>query len=143
MKLLAWILRSAVAAVFVAAAIIKIADPAAFVASIQTYRLIPDGAAPILAVWLPWLELCAALAVFPRRQRSGASWLLLAMTFVFLAALGQAWLRGLDINCGCFGSAATVSASAYSGYFARDGLLIGAIAFLLWQERRAAASSSV
>ena len=141
MKPLAWVLRVAVAAVFIAAASTKIADPAAFVASIQTYRLIPDGAAAILAVWLPWLELCAALAIFPRRHRSGASWLLLALTFVFLAVLGQAWLRGLDINCGCFGSAATVSGSAYSGYLLRDGLLIAAIVFLLWRERRASGSS--
>jgi uncharacterized membrane protein YphA (DoxX/SURF4 family) len=140
MKLFAWVLRVAVAAVFVAAAIPKIVDPAAFVASIQTYRLIPDGAAAIFSVWLPWLELGAALAVFPRRQRSGASWLLLALTFVFLAAIGQAWLRGLDINCGCFGGAAFVSGSAYSGYFLRDGLLFAAIAFLLWQERQAARS---
>jgi putative oxidoreductase len=140
MKLFAWILRVAVAAVFIAAAIPKIVDPAAFVASIQTYRLIPDGAAVIFSVWLPWLELGAALAIFPRRQRSGASWLLLALTFVFLAALGQAWLRGLDITCGCFGSATTVTGSAYARYFLRDGLLIAAIAFLLWQERLAARS---
>jgi hypothetical protein len=57
---------------------------------------------------------------------------------VFLVALGQAWLRGLDITCGCFGSAATGSASAYSSYFLRDGLLIAVIAFLLWQQLRAA-----
>jgi putative oxidoreductase len=137
MKLFAWILRVAVAAVFLAAAITKIVDPAAFVASIQTYRLIPDGAAAIFSVWLPWLELSAALAIFPRRQRSGASWLLLALTVVFLIALSQAWLRGLDISCGCFGSTATVTGSAYSGYLLRDGLLIAAIAFLLWHGRSA------
>jgi uncharacterized membrane protein YphA (DoxX/SURF4 family) len=142
MKPFAWILRVAVAAVFITAATTKIVDPDAFVTSIRTYRLIPDGAAAIFAVWLPWLELCAALAIFPRRHRSGASWLLLALTFVFLAGLGQAWLRGLDINCGCFGSAAAVSGSAYSGYLLRDGLLVAVIAFLLWQERRAAGSSS-
>jgi uncharacterized membrane protein YphA (DoxX/SURF4 family) len=135
MKPFAWILRVAVAAVFVAAAITKIVDPAAFVASIQTYRLIPDGAAAIFAVWLPWLELCAALAIFPRWHRSGASWLLLTLTFVFLLALGQAWLRGLDINCGCFGGTSPVTGSAYWGYLARDGLLGAAIAFLLWHER--------
>jgi putative oxidoreductase len=138
MKPLAWVLRVAVAAVFIAAATTKIVDPAAFVASIQTYRLIPDGAAAIFAVWLPWLELCAAFAIFSRRHRSGASWLLLALTFVFLLALGQAWLRGLDINCGCFGGAASVSGSAYAGYFLRDGLLLAAIVFLLWQQWRAA-----
>jgi uncharacterized membrane protein YphA (DoxX/SURF4 family) len=142
MKLFAWILRVAVAAVFIAAAIPKILDPVAFVASIQTYRLIPDGAATILAVWLPWLELCAGLAIFPRRQRSGASWLLFVLTLMFLAALGQAWMRGLDITCGCFGSSTPVTGSAYSGYLLRDGLLFAAIAILLWQERRAAGSSS-
>ena len=138
MKLIGWIARVAVAAVFIAAAIPKIVDPAAFFASIQSYRLIPDGAAAILAVWLPWLELGAALAIFPRRQRSGALWLLLALTSVFLVALGQAWLRGLDITCGCFGSTATVRGSAYLGYLFRDGLLAAAIAFLLWQESLAA-----
>lgn len=140
MKLFAWISRGAVAAVFIAAAIPKIADPAAFFAAIQTYHLVPDGAAAFFSVWLPWLELCAALAIFLRRQRSGASWLLLALTSVFLVALGQAWRRGLDINCGCFGGAASVQGSAYFGYFLRDGLLLAAIAFLLWRERCAATS---
>jgi uncharacterized membrane protein YphA (DoxX/SURF4 family) len=138
MKHFAWILRVAVAAVFIAAAVTKIVDPAAFFASIQTYRLLPDGAGVLFAVWLPWLELCAAVAVFPRRLRSGASWLLLALTVVFLIALSQAWLRGLDISCGCFGSTATVRGSAYFGYLLRDGLLLAAVAFLLWQESLAA-----
>lgn len=141
MKLFTWALRLAVAAVFVAAAITKIADPAAFATSIQTYRLLPDGATAVLAVWLPWLEFCAAFAIFPRRLRSDALCLLLALMFVFLLALGQAWLRGLDINCGCFGGAATVRGSAYLGYLLRDGLLIVVIAFLLWLERPAAGSS--
>lgn len=142
MNRLAWILRVAVAAVFIGAAATKIGDPAAFAASIQTYRVIPDGAAAILAVWLPWLELCSALAIFAPPQRIGASWMLLALTLGFLLALGQARYRGLDINCGCFGGSGSVSGSAYAAYFLRDGLLLAAIAFLLWQERRAAKARS-
>jgi hypothetical protein len=50
---------------------------------------------------------------------------------VFLVAVGSAWARGLQIDCGCFGGGGQVAAgrTAYPAEVARDaGLLVVALA---------------
>jgi len=136
MNAMRWILRAAVAATFAWAAVAKIVDPAGFFAAIKTYRALPEVGALLLALWLPWAELCAAGAVFWPRHRRAALGLLFALSLVFLGALSQAWLRGLDINCGCFGRPALVRGPAYLNYLGRDLVLLGTIAWLLWRERQ-------
>lgn len=135
MRLATWTVRLLVAGVFLAAAFGKIADPAAFRDAIGTFHLLPARAGDVLALWLPWLELCAALALFIPKHRPAAVWLLGAMTAAFLVALALAAARGLDIRCGCFGAATTVSGRGYFEYFVRDGLLLAGIGFLVWRER--------
>ena len=103
--LLIRVCRIAVGLVMLAAALGKIGDPAAFSTQIHHYRLIPAGAENMLAILLPWVELLAGLAlVLGVRARSGA-WLTAAMMTVFTLAVGVAVARGLDIECGCFGTA--------------------------------------
>ena len=97
--------RIAVGLVMLAAALGKIGDPAAFATQIHHFRLMPIAGENLLAITLPWIELLAGLGlVLGVRARSGA-WLSLAMMVVFTVAVGQAMARGLDIECGCFGTA--------------------------------------
>jgi uncharacterized membrane protein YphA (DoxX/SURF4 family) len=96
--------RVAVGLVMLAAALGKIADPAAFASQIHHFRILPAGAENLSAILMPWVELIAGLAlVLGVRARSGA-WLSLAMMVVFTLAVGQAVARNLDIECGCFGT---------------------------------------
>lgn len=135
MKTLDWLLRLALAGVFIGAALTKIADPAAFHAAILTYRALPEPLVPALALWLPWVELCTGIALLWPRHRRAALWLVAAMNVVFLAALGQAAWRGLDIVCGCFGRPADVRGAGYLKYLARDLALLVAAVWLLRRER--------
>jgi hypothetical protein len=135
MKTFDWLLRLALASVFVGAAGVKIADPIAFHAAILTYRMLPETVTPFVALWLPWIELCAGLAVLWPKQRPAALWLILALTVVFLIALAQAAWRELDIICGCFGRPSTVRGPAYLQYLGRDFALLLAAVWLLWRER--------
>jgi uncharacterized membrane protein YphA (DoxX/SURF4 family) len=60
---------------------------------------------------------------------------------VFVAAVGSAWARGLQIDCGCFGGGGQVAAgrTAYPGEVARDvGLLLVALALARWPASRLA-----
>lgn len=110
-------LRLAVAGVFLVAGAMKIWDFAHlrsatpdFTIAIQNFRLLPSpDLAVLLAVYLPWLEVTAALAVFRRRLALGAAAALLGMSAIFLGAVGSAWWRGLDIDCGCFGKASSTT----------------------------------
>ena len=135
MTLLDWMLRLALAVVFVGAALTKIADPASFHAAILTYRAIPESLVPALALWLPWVELCTGIALLWPRHRRAALWLVAVMNVAFLAALGQAAWRELDIVCGCFGRPAAVRGAGYFEYLARDIALLAAALWLLRRER--------
>ena len=100
---LIWTGRIALAGVFGYAAVPKIIDPAGFAKSIHNYQLLPDTFINPLAIFLPWLELLAAVAllVVPSLRR-GARLLIAAMLLVFIAAIGSAMARGINIDCGCF-----------------------------------------
>jgi len=135
MRTLDCLLRLVLATVFIGAALTKIADPAAFHAAILTYHALPEPLVPALALWLPWVELCTGIALLWPRHRRAALWLVAAMTLVFLAALGQAAWRGLDIVCGCFGRPAAVRGAGYLKYLARDLALLAVTLWLLRRER--------
>jgi uncharacterized membrane protein YphA (DoxX/SURF4 family) len=134
MKTFDWILRLALAAVFAGAAVTKIADPAEFHAAIQTYRMLPEVLVAPLALWLPWVELCTAVALVWPRHRRAALWLIFALSIVFIVAIAQAWWRGLDIVCGCFGRPATVSGPAFREYLLRDFAFLAVAVWLLARE---------
>ena len=135
MKTLDWILRLALAAVFVGAAVSKIGNPADFHAAIQTYRMLPEMLVPLVALWLPWLELCTAVALLWPRHRRAALWIVFTLSVVFIIAIAQAWWRGLDIVCGCFGRPATVSGPAFREYFLRDLAFLAAAVWLIVRDR--------
>jgi uncharacterized membrane protein YphA (DoxX/SURF4 family) len=98
------IAQLAIGLLFLAASLSKIADLPAFALQVQHYRLLPLAAVNPLAITLPWIELIAGLAlVLGVRPRSGA-WITLALMVVFTFAVGAALARGLDFECGCFGT---------------------------------------
>lgn len=101
----AWrtVLRVAVAAVFAYAGAVKTLDPGLFAVELANYRLLPAPAVPALAYYLPWLELIAAAALFSGRLRAGAWLVLAALATGFAVFVTSAWIRGLDVSCGCFG----------------------------------------
>jgi uncharacterized membrane protein YphA (DoxX/SURF4 family) len=107
--------RIAIGVIFLAAALGKIADLGAFAMQLHNYRMVPLWSEHLIAMILPWIELLAGLGlVFGVRPRSGAV-VVLALMLVFTVAVGSAWARGLDFQCGCFGkaSAATIGARKF------------------------------
>jgi uncharacterized membrane protein YphA (DoxX/SURF4 family) len=89
-------------AIFVVAAIPKIADPPSFAHMIYNYRLVPGFAVNALGLVMPWVELLTGLALilgaWPREAAALAGLLLL----VFIAAIGFNLARGHAVDCGCF-----------------------------------------
>ena len=90
--------------VFLVAAVPKVAQPDLFAASIEAYEILPVAVVNLVAIVIPWLELlCAIFLIGGSRVRPSAA-VLGAMLGVFIVAISIAVLRGLDINCGCFGA---------------------------------------
>lgn len=122
--------------VFIYAAISKILDPAAFAVDISHYALLPDFMVNATAVILPGIEAVIGLALLSGFAVDGAVFFVTLMLCVFLVALGQAFARGLDINCGCFGH--TDAKESLILPIARDvGMLALAAWILFFRMRRA------
>jgi uncharacterized membrane protein YphA (DoxX/SURF4 family) len=97
------VLRILIAALFLFAAITKVYDPSSFAQQIANYQLTPWPATAGLSVFLPALELCVGVCLLLGRWESGALvWLAILLT-MFSGALVSAIVRGLSIDCGCFG----------------------------------------
>ena len=132
-QVMGWVGRIILAAVFVYAGAAKALDPAAFADAIGSYRLLPHPAGVALALYLPWLEITGGLGVLWSRTRQGALSLLFLLCLVFAIAVASAWIRGLDIACGCFGGGA-VGAAALRTSLLRSASLALLAGALLWVE---------
>lgn len=141
-KVILLALRTALAWTFIHAGVLKIWDfghgqPATpdFVIAIQQYKLLPwPDLTVLLAVYLPWVEVFAAVGLFVRRVRLGAALTITALTTIFIGALASAWMRGLRIDCGCFGRDEV--STDYPTLLWRDGLILAAALFFLFRDAR-------
>lgn len=97
------VLRLLVGCVFIVAGVGKIADTNHFAKEITNYNLLPLESINLIALVMPWLELCSGLLLIFGVRLKANSVLISAMLIVFILAAISAIARGLDINCGCFG----------------------------------------
>ena len=94
-----------IGAIFAMAGLAKVGDLAGFAEQVHNFRLAPVALENLLAMTLPWIEVVAALAlILGIRARAGGV-VTAALMAVFTVAVALALVRGLDIECGCFGTA--------------------------------------
>ena len=137
-------LRWLLAVLLLWAAVSKLANPTEFLGSIYAYQLpLPRAWLQVAAVVLPWLELLCGLLLLAGFWRQTALLTVTGLMVLFVIATGQAWLRGLDIACGCFnlkifglnesapGLVRFLESVAFA--FGRNLLLAGLAGFLLRQ----------
>ncbi len=132
------ILAALLGAVFLYASVDKIAEPREFARIVYHYQILgPNPAlgfvpANLFAVVLPWVEaLLGALLVLGLWRREAAI-LAGSLLVLFLAAVGSALLRGLDIeNCGCFSVSGAGRAAGWR-LLAGDVALLAVSAVSAW-----------
>ncbi len=96
----------AMAAIFIYAGIDKIRDPLQFADSIAAFAILPAVLVNLLAFGLPPFEVaCGLLLLGPWTRRVGAL-AVAVISLIFFTALASALLRGLTLDCGCFGTGA-------------------------------------
>lgn len=130
------ILRLAVGAVFIYAGVLKAADPVKFASDIQHFHILSWPLGMRLAFYLPWLEIICGVALIVGWLRSGALAILTALTVVFIGATVAAKVRGIDLDCGCFGSA--TKNLSFASHMAIDFAILAALlAIWFWPNRGA------
>lgn len=95
-------LRWFIGAILIWAALSKVANLQSFLGALMSYQLpLPGWSVRLVVKALPWLELLCGLSLIGGHLcRPALAWSALLFS-VFVLATGQAWWRGLDINCGC------------------------------------------
>jgi uncharacterized membrane protein YphA (DoxX/SURF4 family) len=122
-----WACRIAIGVLFGWAGLAKIADPVAFAADVHNFRMVPVALENFVAMTLPWIEVVTALAlVLGVRARAGA-WVATGLMVVFTVAVAVELARGIDIECGCFG---TTDGARVGGVKVLENLGMTALAFL-------------
>jgi putative oxidoreductase len=126
-------LRIVIGGLFIWAGCLKIGDPQQFADSVASFELLPKQLINLIALGLPPLEVLAGLWLISGWKESPATLALLILTVVFALALGQALVRGLQVDCGCFGAG---EPSVWKTWVSlgRDLLLMAGLSWLYGQE---------
>ena len=124
------LIRWTLATLFIWAGGRKLADPQAFGVVIRDFGIVPELSVMPIALFLPALEIIAAVGLIFNIRGSLA--VITGLLALFILILGYGVWLGLDIDCGCFGPEDPES-RAYSGLHAalyRDLAMMAAVFFL-------------
>jgi uncharacterized membrane protein YphA (DoxX/SURF4 family) len=94
----------AIGVIFVWAGLAKIGDPRSFAEQVHNFRMVPVALENLVAITLPWVELVAGLALLTRARARAGAVIASVLMAAFTVGVAIALARGLDIECGCFGT---------------------------------------
>ncbi len=103
-KYMVTLFRLFLGTIFIWSGVDKIIQPEEFAEIISNYDLLPNFAINLFTIVLPWIEFVAGLLLIAGFQNKSSSLIILCLLTIFILATGIALLRGLDIECGCFGT---------------------------------------
>ena len=128
-------IRLLAAGVWLSAGIAKILDLQYFKAQVSAYRLLPHALVGPFAYALPFVEAFAGLYLLVGLLTRATAIFTCVLMAAFLTAQIQAWARGLQLDCGCFGVLGGQRVGLWS--IARDTALgVPGLVIAIWPARR-------
>jgi uncharacterized membrane protein YphA (DoxX/SURF4 family) len=123
--------RLGLAAVWLVSGVLKAADANQTYVAVRAYDVLPTGLVDVVAAVLPWFELGLGVLLLLGVATRLVAVLSVGLLLLFIAGVAQAWIRGLSIDCGCFGGGGAVAAdkTAYVQELLRD---TGFILLAVW-----------
>ena len=103
-RYLHYLFRLTVGGLFIWAGIIKITNPLGFAQDIANYLIFPQSVSFLLAIFLPWVEVICGVFVLTGLFLRSSSGLLSCLLIGFLILIIVTMIRGINVECGCFGS---------------------------------------
>ena len=129
--------RIGMGVILVVAGGLKIAAPVEFYSGLLDYQVaLPALVWRWLAVLLPWLEVLCGGALLADCWPETVRFLVSVLCLGFVLMLGQALLRGLELECHCFGGSKGGWWSNPWVALGRAGGLLAVSGWLLWATRR-------
>jgi uncharacterized membrane protein YphA (DoxX/SURF4 family) len=105
------IARLILGGVLFAAGYLKIDKPDISQMAVRSYELLPISIANFLGLVLPPVEIALGVLLILGALTRVVAALGGFTMFIFIIAIAQAWARGLNIDCGCFGGGGAVAAA--------------------------------
>jgi len=103
-RILHYLFRLILGGVFIWAGIIKITNPLGFAQDIANYLIFPQNVSFFLALLLPWIEVICGVFIITGLFLRSSSAFLSCILVGFLILIFVTMIRGIDVECGCFGS---------------------------------------
>ena len=100
---LTFVFRLIIGGVLLVAGALKVTDPYSSATSVRAYQILPVDLANLLGFILPFAEVAIGIflivGIWVRLNAIAGG----ALMIMFIIAIGQAWARGISLDCGCFG----------------------------------------
>ena len=100
---LTFVFRLILGGVLLVAGALKVTDPYSSATSVRAYQILPVDLANLLGFILPLAEVAIGIflivGIWVRLNAIAGG----ALMIMFIIAIGQAWARGISLDCGCFG----------------------------------------
>lgn len=103
------LVRFGLAVVWLVSGALKISNSGQTYVAVQAYEVLPTSLVGPVATALPLVEIVLGLLLLTGLLTRFAGAVSLLLVLVLIAAIAQAWARGLAIDCGCFGGGGRVS----------------------------------
>ena len=130
--------RLGLAAVWLVAGGLKVGDLAASGRAVNAYDIFPYEVAKVVGAAQPFLEIALGLLLLAGLAVRLSAGLSAALLVIFIAGIVSAWVRGLQIDCGCFSSGGALGAGEspqYTWDLIRDAGFLLLAGILLWRPR--------
>ncbi|HLA49754.1 MAG TPA: MauE/DoxX family redox-associated membrane protein, partial [Thermodesulfovibrionia bacterium] len=83
-------------------------DPVRFIFTLRQFNLFSEAVIPFMALYLPWLEFILGLFLILGLLYRASAFLLACLNTMFAIAILTVVVRGMEIDCGCFGMLADI-----------------------------------
>lgn len=113
----------------------KLTDPYGSVATVRAYQLLPEPWPKLFGYGLPIVEALVGLTLIVGLIIRVSSFFAIGLMAMFIFGIASVWIRGIEINCGCFGNGGydPNASDKYPWEIARDvGLMALGGWLLIW-----------
>jgi putative oxidoreductase len=130
-KVVHWVCRIILAGIFLYSGYIKVKAPLEFAASLSAYQLFPAKLIFPMADYFPWVEILLGIILLIGWKIRFVSLAAAGLLSFFIIILAITYFRGIEADCGCFGSGDRISPLT----LARDFMFLLPALFLIIEPR--------
>jgi uncharacterized membrane protein YphA (DoxX/SURF4 family) len=131
LRIIHWASRIILAGIFLYSGYVKYRNPLQFSADLTAYKLFPAAIIIPVSQYFPWVEMVLGAALLVGWRLRYFALGTVGLVAFFIAIMAITYARGIDANCGCFGSGDKISPLT----IARDASFILPAIFLAWEGR--------